>query len=136
DRAVELGAVFDAQVALHVDVALEAAGDADVAGAFDLAFDGQIGGDQGFLRDRFGRGRGGGRTGRADLGGAEVGNSRSLPWRCRWRRIGREGGRVLACVGVALGGENGHVASSSGWAGTVRAGAAARQMGALEPSTS
>src|SRR3546814_13012101 len=43
DAAAELGALLDGQVALHVDVALELAGDADVAGAFDLAFDGQVG---------------------------------------------------------------------------------------------
>src|SRR3546814_20061278 len=38
DAAAELGALLDGQVALHVAVALELAGDADVAGAFDLAF--------------------------------------------------------------------------------------------------
>ena len=42
--AGDLGAGFDGQVALDVDVALELAGDADVAGAFDLAFDGDVGG--------------------------------------------------------------------------------------------
>src|SRR3546814_13484856 len=49
DAAAEFGALLDGQVALHVDVALELAGDADVAGAFDLAFDGQVGGDQRLL---------------------------------------------------------------------------------------
>src|SRR5204863_2664018 len=36
----ELGALFDGQVAFDVDVALELARDADMAGAVDLAFDG------------------------------------------------------------------------------------------------
>src|SRR5690606_28822094 len=42
DAAVEAGAFLDPQVALYVDVALELAGDADVAAAFDLALDGEV----------------------------------------------------------------------------------------------
>jgi hypothetical protein len=47
--AGQLGAGLDGEIALHVDVALEAAGDAYAAAAFDLAFDGDVGSDQRFL---------------------------------------------------------------------------------------
>ena len=47
--AGELGAGLDGEIALDVDVALELAGDADAAAAFDLAFDRDVGGDQRFL---------------------------------------------------------------------------------------
>src|SRR5262249_21157537 len=43
--AVERGAVIDGEVAVDLHVALEATGKADMAGADDLAFDGQIGSD-------------------------------------------------------------------------------------------
>jgi hypothetical protein len=43
---------LDRQVALDVDVALELSGDADVARAFDLAFDDEARGDDGFFRRR------------------------------------------------------------------------------------
>ena len=49
DLAGDVRALLDRDVALHVDVALEAAGDADVARALDLALDGDVGGDQRFL---------------------------------------------------------------------------------------
>src|SRR5690606_27049623 len=76
------------------------------------------------------------RTRRTNLGGAEVGNARSFPWRCGRRRIGREGRGVLACVGVVLGGEDGHVADFLGL-GRDRPGWRHRTaMGALEASTS
>src|SRR5262249_6855 len=46
--ARELGAGFDRKVALDADITLEATGEANVARAFDLALDGDIGGDHGF----------------------------------------------------------------------------------------
>src|SRR5579862_1331755 len=45
----QLGAGFDGEVALDIDVALELAGDADAATAFDLALDRDVGGNQRFL---------------------------------------------------------------------------------------
>src|SRR5690606_6963566 len=49
DAAGDLGTHLDGEVALHVDVALEAARDADMAGTLDLALDGEVGCDQRFL---------------------------------------------------------------------------------------
>ena len=77
---VELGALLDGQVALDVDVALELAGDADVAGAFDLAFDGQVGGDQRFLDFGFAARRRGMAAGAASVLACGSGS------RCRRRR--------------------------------------------------
>jgi hypothetical protein len=37
------------EITLHVDIALELAGDAHAPAAFDLAFDGDVGGDQRLL---------------------------------------------------------------------------------------
>jgi len=45
----DVRALLDGDVALHVHIALEAAGDAHVTGALDLALDGDVGGDQRFL---------------------------------------------------------------------------------------
>src|SRR5690606_41207169 len=67
--------VLDGQVALDADVALELAGDADVAGALDLALDGKVGGDQRFLAGRLARGRGG--LGRG-VGGGRLSERRRL----------------------------------------------------------
>jgi len=65
--AGEMRAALDREVAGDLHVALEAAGDAYVAGALDLAFDREIGGDHGFLHvgalraaGRIGGGEGGG----------------------------------------------------------------------------
>src|SRR3982750_3360545 len=41
--AVQFRIFLDREIALHVDVALELAGDAHVTGAFDLAFDRDVG---------------------------------------------------------------------------------------------
>ena len=54
--AGQLGAGLDGEIALDVDVALELAGDAHAAAAFDLAFDGDVGGDQRFLAGQAGVG--------------------------------------------------------------------------------
>src|SRR5690606_15916419 len=88
--AGDLRAVLDGQVALHVDVALEAAGDADVAGTLDLALDGQVGGDHRLL------GRGGRRRTRGNrwLRRCEVGVRRDVPDRGR-AGVLRERGRGL-----------------------------------------
>src|SRR5690606_29341003 len=67
--------VLDGQVALDADVALELAGDADVAGTLDLALDGEVGGDQRFLAGGLARGRGG--LGRG-VGGGRLAERRGL----------------------------------------------------------
>src|SRR6185503_18079126 len=48
--ARELGARVDRQITLDVDITLELSRDAHVARAIDLARDGDVGGDDGFLR--------------------------------------------------------------------------------------
>ena len=54
--AGQLGAGLNGEIALDVHVALELAGDAHAAAAFDLAFDGDVGGDQRFLAGQAGVG--------------------------------------------------------------------------------
>src|SRR5262249_51991015 len=49
---IDIGAGIDGEVAVHLHVALEAAGDAYVAGADDLALDGEIGSDDGLFHFR------------------------------------------------------------------------------------
>ena len=78
---VSLAPASIGEIALDVDVALELAGDADAAAAFDLAFDRDVGGDQRFLAgqarllgacDRRSRRAGGARSGVAGGGGART----------------------------------------------------------------
>src|SRR5258705_10180968 len=55
NRSGDLGAGLDGQVAFDIDIALEAAGHANVTSAFDLAVDCETGSDHrllGFLRPR------------------------------------------------------------------------------------
>ena len=73
--AGQLGAGLDGEIALDADVALELAGDAYAAAAFDLAFDGDVGGDQRFLAGQAGVGA----CHRSDVGaGDELGLRRSV----------------------------------------------------------
>jgi hypothetical protein len=91
---VSFAPAFDGEVALHVDVALELAGDADAARAFDLAFDGDFGGDQ-RLAARARR-----LIGRAD-GVGEVRACRSNPWLsvpAWWGPGGSERAGVRCCL--------------------------------------
>ena len=49
NTAAQLGACLDGEIAVDIDIALETAGDAYAAAAFDLALDREVVGDQRFL---------------------------------------------------------------------------------------
>ena len=111
--AGQLGAGLDGEIALDAGVALELAGDAYAAAAFDLAFDGDVGGDQRFLAGQAGVGACDGR-GRRGWGRARASTARRT-------------GPVPSVRGPAWGSAGGpYCLSRWTWRGPIREGGVSR----------